>query len=132
MQHRHHLHESVIQKAVHHAAHRAGLTKRATSHTFRHWFATHLLEDGYDIRTVQELLGHKDVKTTMVYTHVLNRRARGSQPPRPDAEGCLHREPGNYADRAVRIELRRQIAKWDRSRYIVGSCHRGPPVAISC
>ena len=56
---------------------KAGLTKRATSHTFRHSFPTHLLESGYDIRTVQELLGHKDLKTTMVYTHVLNRGPAG-------------------------------------------------------
>jgi integron integrase len=81
IRHRHHLHESVIQKVVHQAAHRAGLAKRATSHTFRHSFAAHLLEDGYDIRTVQELLGHKDVKTTMVYTHVLNRGGRGVRTP---------------------------------------------------
>ncbi len=81
IQHRHHLHESVIQKAVHEAAHRAGFAKRVTTHSFRHSFATHLLEDGYDIRTVQELLGHKDVETTMIYTHVLNRGGRGVHSP---------------------------------------------------
>jgi integron integrase len=70
---RHHVDESIMQKAVTQAVRDAGLTKRVTCHTFRHSFATHLLADGYDIRTVQELLGHKDVKTTMLYTHVLNR-----------------------------------------------------------
>jgi site-specific recombinase XerD len=70
---RHHLHESGLQKVVRKSAQRAGIDKRVSCHTFHHSFATHLLESGYDIRTVQELLGHKDVKTTMIYTHVLNR-----------------------------------------------------------
>lgn len=81
VKYKHHLHESVIQKAVKEAAGRAGLSKPATCHSFRHSFATHLLEDGYDIRTVQELLGHKDVSTTMIYTHVLNRGGRGVSSP---------------------------------------------------
>jgi integron integrase len=78
---RHHLHESSVQRAVHEAVQQAGLTKPASCHTLRHSFATHLLEDGYDIRTVQELLGHKDVRTTMLYTHVLNRGGKGVRSP---------------------------------------------------
>jgi integron integrase len=78
---RHHLHETVIQRAVAQAAHRAGVAKHVTPHVFRHAFATHLLEDGYDIRTVQELLGHASVETTMIYTHVLNRGGRAVRSP---------------------------------------------------
>lgn len=78
---RHHLHESVLQRAVKEAVSAAGLAKPASCHTFRHSFATHLLEKGYDIRTIQELLGHSDVSTTMIYKHVLNRGGRGVQSP---------------------------------------------------
>ncbi|HKP29043.1 MAG TPA: integron integrase [Gemmatimonadales bacterium] len=78
---RHHQDPSVIQRAVQGAVRRSGISKRATCHTFRHSFATHLLEGGYDIRTVQELLGHKDVATTMLYTHVLNRGGLGVRSP---------------------------------------------------
>lgn len=78
---RHHLHESGVQKALKRAVRQVGISKKVGCHTFRHSFATHLLENGYDIRTIQELLGHKDVKTTMIYTHVLNRGGRGVRSP---------------------------------------------------
>lgn len=81
LQHRHHVSDSFVQKAVKRAVDKSGIIKRASCHTLRHSFATHLLSNGYDIRTVQELLGHKNLKTTMIYTHVLNKGGKGIKSP---------------------------------------------------
>lgn len=93
----HHLHPTVLQKAVSDAARRAGIVQRVTCHTLRHSFATHLLESGYDIRAVQELLGHRDVSTTMLYTHVLNRGGLGVRSPLDVDAGVsvVRRGPGS-------------------------------------
>jgi integrase len=104
---RHHIDPSVLQKAVKRAIREAGIGKHAGCHTFRHSFATHLLESGYDIRTVQELLGHQDLRTTMIYTHVLNRGGLGVR-----SQLDCHRTTGQFE--LNRSRIRKSLSRRDR------------------
>jgi integron integrase len=105
---RHHLHESAVQRVMKSAIRKAGIPKQASCHTFRHTFATHLLENGYDIRTVQELLGHKDIKTTMIYTHLIDASLQGVRSPvdevvvTPEPEELQPLQPSRSSGASVR------------------------------
>jgi integrase len=112
---RHHAHEGALQRAVAVAVRQAGLTKHITCHTFRHSFATHLLEMGYDIRTVQQLLGHKDVATTMIYTHVMEQGVAGV------------RSPLDLLDEVTAPEVEAAV---EATRRVQGHSEGARPVAI--
>ena len=113
------LHETVVQRAVVAAAREAGMTKRATCHSFRHSFATHLLEPGYDIRTIQELLGHKDVRTTEIYTHVLNRGPYAVLSPLDETMGSpLHVATTIATPSAVMLPGERSVSKRPVARVV--------------